>query len=67
MSLDLTTTVQGTKQEGRMVYHAPDTAERTDEEKGYVGITWNGYRLPKGLRITEGGGTKAVNALQDRA
>lgn len=29
------------------------TDNRTDVEKGYKGITWNGYRLPLGLRITD--------------
>lgn len=26
---------------------------QTDVELGYKGITWNGYRLPEGLRITD--------------
>lgn len=39
--------------EGRVVWDHTIVEAKTDVELGYNGITWNGYKLPVGVRISD--------------
>jgi cell division FtsZ-interacting protein ZapD len=48
---ELDTTINNHKQEGRVWWSAP--ACLTAREERWNGVTWNGYRIPVGVRLTD--------------
>lgn len=47
---ELDTTINGSKDAGRVVWSQPTL---TATEECWNGITWNGYRIPEGVRVTD--------------